>query len=271
MINFRIRQSHVGLLYEDGRFVRILPAGTHRLGRRIFDRIERTVVPIDLRERSLIIKGQEILTADKVAIRVSLLVYFRVTDPAAAAHNVASYEQRIYEDVQLAARRFLANRDLDAILSDRNEVSEAVRDTVQSAAASYGVEIVRADIKDLMFPGNLREIMNKVLETERRAEADLISARKEAEATSIRVAAENEAELRQLQAEKERVQLQSEMEQERHEIALATMIAEAEAMEKHPALMKLKKLETMRHIADESGRFVIGLKAHDLTDAFTDD
>jgi SPFH domain / Band 7 family len=65
--------------------------------------IERTVPLVDLRERSLTVKGQEILTADKVAIRVSLPAYFKIVDAEAALHNVASYEERIYEDVQLAA------------------------------------------------------------------------------------------------------------------------------------------------------------------------
>src|SRR5262249_28425585 len=149
----------------------------------------RTVALVDLRERSLTIKGQEILTADKVALRITLLVYFVVRDAAAALHNVASYEERIYEDVQLAARRFLAGATLEAILRDRNDISDAVRDDVTATAARYGVVILRADVKDLVFPGNLREIMNQVLETERRAEAKLIQARKDADTVRILAAA----------------------------------------------------------------------------------
>ena len=67
------------------------------------------VVLVDMRERELTIKGQEILTADKVAIRVSIIVQFRVTDPKAAMHEVENYEERLYSDVQLAARRSLAS------------------------------------------------------------------------------------------------------------------------------------------------------------------
>lgn len=182
---FIVNQSFVGLLYEDGAFVRLLEPGKHRLRRGFFDETARAVELVDLRERSLTLKGQEILTADKVAIRVSILIYFKVVDPVAALHNVAGYEDRIYEDVQLATRRFLATRNLEAILSDRNEISDAVREDVKTSAARYGVEILRADVKDLVFPGNLREIMNQVLETERRAEAKLIQARKDAEASRI--------------------------------------------------------------------------------------
>ena len=64
-----------------------------------------------------------------------------MTDPVAATHNVEIYRERIYEDVQLAARRFLANRSLDAILTDRNEISDAVRDEVKTSAAGYGVRV----------------------------------------------------------------------------------------------------------------------------------
>lgn len=200
-----VPECYVGLIYEKGAFRKLLEPGEYTLKRHWLDRIERTVAVIDMRERSLTIKGQEILTRDKVAIRVSLLVYFRICDAVAAAHNVASYDERIYEDVQLSARRFLAGRTLEDILSDRNEISDAVREEVSGSAANYGVEIIRADVKDLVFPGNLREIMNQVLETERRAEASLIAARKDAEEMRIRAAAEREAEKGRLEAEKETV------------------------------------------------------------------
>jgi regulator of protease activity HflC (stomatin/prohibitin superfamily) len=233
-----VPQSFVGLLYENGAFARALePGAKMKLRRGLFDDVIRAVILIDMRERSLTLKGQEILTADKVAIRVSILVYFRITDAAAAAHNVASYEERIYEDVQLAARRFLSSRSLDAILSDRNDISDAVRDDVKGTAARYGVEILRADVKDLVFPGNLREIMNQVLETERKAEASLLKAKKEAEAQKIVADAALEAVRAKLAAE----------------------LDEAKAIEAHPALLELRKLEALGLMAKAGGRFVVGL------------
>jgi regulator of protease activity HflC (stomatin/prohibitin superfamily) len=224
-----------------------------------FDRTDRNITLVDLRERSITIKGQEILTNDKVAIRVSLLVYFRVLEPEAAIHNVANYEERIYEDVQLAARRFLASRNLDAILSDRNEISDAVRESVSSAASTYGVEIVRADVKDLVFPGNLREIMNQVLETERRAEAELIEARRDAETLKIRSIAENEAQLRKVQAEKEQIQARAEAELLQLENRLQAEIKEAKALLEHPELLKLKQLQALREMSTKGSKFIVGL------------
>src|SRR5438874_3952316 len=127
-----------------------------------------------MRNRDLTIKGQEILTADKVAIRVSILVQFAVLDPRAAVHTVENYEDRLYSDVQLAARRSLASMSLEEILTNRNQLSEDILRDVTEAATNYGVSILRADVKDLVFPGNLQEIMNRVLAAERMSEAQLV-------------------------------------------------------------------------------------------------
>ena len=93
-----IKDTHRGLWYEDGVLVRVVEAGRYRIPQAIGPlgtrRKQVEVVLVDIRERELTIKGQEILTSDKVAIRVSIIVQFRVTDPRAAVHAVASYEER---------------------------------------------------------------------------------------------------------------------------------------------------------------------------------
>src|SRR5919198_4320077 len=108
-----IKDTHRGLWYQDGALLKVVGAGRYRIPRDInllfFRRPKVEVVLVDVRERDLTIKGQEILTADKVAIRVSIIVQFRVTDPRAALHQVEKYEERLYSDVQLAARRSLAS------------------------------------------------------------------------------------------------------------------------------------------------------------------
>lgn len=155
-------------------FQRLLP----EVWRRRLPKIE--IALVDIRERDLTIKGQEILTADKVAIRVSIIVQFKVYDPRAALHEVESYSDRIYGDVQLAARRSLASMTLEEILTNRNKLSEDISLDVKEIARSYGVDILRADVKDLMFPGNLQEIMNRVLAAERMSQVQLVEARTKA-------------------------------------------------------------------------------------------
>src|SRR3972149_1839958 len=181
-----IKDTHRGLWYVDGVLTKILEAGRHVIPRslafgccRLGKGVE--VALVDVRQRDLTIKGQEILTGDKVAIRVSIIVQFRVTDPRAALHRVENYEDRLYSDVQLAARRSLASMTLEEILTNRNRLSEDILRDVKEAASGYGVEIMRADVKDLIFPGNLQEIMNRVLAAERMSQAQLVEARTKAE------------------------------------------------------------------------------------------
>jgi regulator of protease activity HflC (stomatin/prohibitin superfamily) len=129
-----IKDTHRGLYYEDGVLLEILHAGRYELPMsrhgRYFSWFRRSpqseIVLVDMRARDVTIKGQEILTSDKVAIRVSILVQFSVVDAKAAVHAVANYEDRLYSDVQLAARRSLAAMTLEEILTNRTRLSEDI-------------------------------------------------------------------------------------------------------------------------------------------------
>jgi regulator of protease activity HflC (stomatin/prohibitin superfamily) len=179
-----------------------------------------------LRGLLFLIKGQEILTSDKVAVRVNIIVQFRVIDAKAAVLEVADYEARLYSDVQLSARRSLAAMTLEEILTNRNKLSEDILGDVKEIAAQYGVLIFRADVKDLVFPGNLQDIMNKVLAAERVAQAQLIEARTRAQAQQIE--AQAFAEARRIRNEADRAVLE------------------------HPLLLRLRELEAMAQLAQSA-------------------
>ena len=273
-----IKATHRGLWYEDGVLTRVLEAGRYVIPRH-FDlwfwrrpRIE--VVLVDVRERDLTIKGQEILTADKVALRVSIIVQFRVIDPTAALHEVTNYEDRLYSDVQLAARRSLASMPLEQILTNRNRLSEDIERDVKGVATTYGVAIYRADVKDLVFPGNLQEIMNRVLTAERLSQAQLIEARTKAEvqrleaqvnAETQRVEAEGQAETRRRVAESEaetRRRL-AESEAEAQQIRLQSEREVAQASAERPELLRLRELDALRDLArTANARIYIGFDKH---------
>ncbi len=198
-----IKETHRGLWYEDGVLTQVLGAGRHVVPRSLnlgfYRRPRVQVVLVDIRQRELTIKGQEILTADKVAIRVSIIVQFRVIDPRTALHEVENYEERLYTDVQLAARRSLASMPLEEILTNRNRLSDDILRDVDKSAGGYGIAIARADVKDLIFPGNLQEIMNRVLAAERTSQAQLVEARTRAEVQ--RIEAQTKAANQRLEAE----------------------------------------------------------------------
>jgi regulator of protease activity HflC (stomatin/prohibitin superfamily) len=256
-----IKDTHRGLWYEDGVMLRVLGAGRYSIPTTQRDWLQRRqpkieVVLVDVRERDLTIKGQEILTADKVALRVSIIVQFRVTDPLAALHAVANYEDRLYTDVQLAARRSLAATTLEDILTNRNRLSEDILRDVKESAGGYGVAILRADVKDLVFPGNLQEIMNRVLAAERNSQAQLVDARTKADVQ--RLDAQARAEVRRLEAEAqaEAQRLEAEAQAEAQRIKAAADVQElrqreqaAAAYSAHPALLRLQELETLSALA----------------------
>jgi regulator of protease activity HflC (stomatin/prohibitin superfamily) len=290
--NIIIKDSHRALWYEDGVMTRLLGPGRYRVPSKwqyLFRRKPSfEVVLVDVRERDLTIKGQEILTADKVAIRVSIIVQFRVSDPVAALHQVSNHDERLYSDVQLAARRSLASMTLEQILTNRNQLSEDILNEVKGIAASYGVTILRADVKDLVFPGNLQEIMNKVLAAERLAQAQLVESRTKAEQQKIeaeakaeikRVEADSTAEsdakiatslaasrLKQAQAEAEALRIQNDAEVR----ALREQASAAEAYAKHPALLRLRELQALSETAkNANARIFIGFDKHSEPSADT--
>jgi regulator of protease activity HflC (stomatin/prohibitin superfamily) len=225
---------------------------------------------VDIRERDLTIKGQEILTADKVAIRVSIIVQFKVRNPQAALHEVESYSDRIYGDVQLAARRSLASMTLEEILTNRNKLSEDILQDVKEAATSYGVAILRADVKDLIFPGNLQEIMNRVLAAERMSQVQLVEARTKAE--TQRLDAQSRLETQRLEteanaaAQKLRAETEAESQRIQTEADILSLRERAQAAEEyssHPALVRLRELDTLRELArTANARIYIGFDKH---------
>jgi len=277
-----IKDTHRGLWYEDGVLVKIVEAGRYKIPLKRFGflppkpRVE--VVLVDMRERDLTIKGQEILTADKVALRVSIIVQFRVVDPKLALHAVDKYEERLYSDVQLAARRSLASMTLEEILANGSRLSDDIVLDVKGTAATYGVTIQRADVKDLVFPGNLQEIMNKVLAAERMSQVQLVEARtkadvqkieSQAKAESQRSDAEAKAVVQRLSAqgdvEAQRLQTESEIRrlQERERTA--------QAYAKHPALLRMLELETLRELGKNgNARIYIGFDKYAPADAAKD-
>ena len=145
-------------------------------GARVLRRPIIDITLVDVRRRELTIKGQEILPPKGRDPR-QYLVQFQVSDPQAATLAVASYEEAIYSDVQLARASFAGRHDARRD-PDQPQSPQSGNPSGRAGAGSnvYGVEIRRADVKDLIFPGNLQEVMNRVLQAERISQAELVEA-----------------------------------------------------------------------------------------------
>lgn len=269
-----IKDTHRALWYEDGKLTKVLEAGRYEIPRESLLSFKRhpkvEVQLVDVRERDLTIKGQEILTADKVAIRVSILVQFRVVDPKAAIHQVVNFEERLYSDVQLAARRSLASMTLEDILTNRNRLSEDILRDVTESSASYGVSIGRAAVKDLIFPGNLQEIMIRVLAAERNAEAQLVEARTRAAVEQIEAETRAEATRKEAEAEIEARRLQEQSYADASRVRAEMDIHILEERQRtgaiftdHPSLLRLEELKTLREVArNANARIYLGFDKH---------
>jgi regulator of protease activity HflC (stomatin/prohibitin superfamily) len=168
--------------FTDGRFVKVLPPGRHRYNRR-----RASLLTVDMRLRSTLVSGQELLTADGVTVKVSVLVSWRVTDPHAFLTASASAEYDLYNAAQLAVRDAVAATAFDDVLADRGRLSAGLAEATAARLAGRGIELASAAVKDLMLPGELRRAATETLLARERGKAELERAR--AEAASLRTLA----------------------------------------------------------------------------------
>jgi regulator of protease activity HflC (stomatin/prohibitin superfamily) len=212
-----VEAGHAGLYFKDGRFVSTLEPGTHAFWKNA-GRVR--VVDVDLREQVADIAGQEIMTSDKVTLRINAVVTFRVADPLKAVTAVEDFRQALYREAQLALRAVIGTRELDALLSEKDRVADELLGIVRGKAASLGVEVSGLGIRDVILPGEMKDLLNKVTEARKAAEAALITRREET-------------------------------------AAMRSQSNTARIFEGNPTLMRLKELETLEKIADKAKLSVV--------------
>jgi regulator of protease activity HflC (stomatin/prohibitin superfamily) len=119
------------------------------------------------------------MTADKVTLRLNAVLTFRVADPAKAVASVEDYRQSVYREAQLALRAVVGARELDALLTAKDAVAAELDGVVRGRLRAFGVEAVALGIRDVILPGEMKELLNKVTEARKAAEANLITRREE--------------------------------------------------------------------------------------------
>jgi regulator of protease activity HflC (stomatin/prohibitin superfamily) len=168
--------GHVGIWFRDGRFVEALPAGRYVFWKNLAD---VKVMPVDTREQILDVAGQEIMTADKVTLRLNALVTYRVADARLAVSVADDARQVLYREAQLALRALVGARELDNFLADKEGVVEELADGLRRRVPAVGLEVIAVGIRDVILPGEMKELLNKVTEAKKAAEANLIARREE--------------------------------------------------------------------------------------------
>lgn len=169
-----IVESYTGLLYRHGKFVEQLAPGRHvRWGS------GWSVTQIDLRQRQAAVTGQELLSADNVGIKISAAVTYQITDAHRAVHSVQDFNTHLYNAVQLALRAEIGALAVEALLEQRNEIGAKVTVRVAAAMEPVGILVTSAEVRDVMFPGELKKAFTEVLRAQKEAQATLERARGE--------------------------------------------------------------------------------------------
>ncbi len=208
---YQVPEGFTGLLFVDGKFVKTLSTGSYgfwRSGRDI--RCET----VDIRLQQVDVSGQEMLTKDRVSLRVNLTCWFVITDPVKAKTRVSNYADHLYKEVQFGIREAVSVRSLDELLADKDALNRVILDGVKPKLADIGIEARSLGVKDVILPGDMREIMNKVIEAKKLAEANQIKRREETAATR-------------------------------------SLLNTAKLMADNPTLLRLKELETLEKITDK--------------------
>lgn len=212
-----VDEGKTGLLFYDNRLERQLAPGTYAFWSIVGAvRVEQ----VDLRTLPLEITGQEILTRDKVSIRVNISAQYRVTDAVKAKTSVKDFAEYLYRAVQFAVRQSLGRKTLDEILAEKVDVDPALADAVHASMAAIGLEVGPIALKDIVLPGDMRNILNQVVTAEKMAQANLTRRREETAATR-------------------------------------SLLNTARLMEENPLLIRLKELETLEKLTEKVERISV--------------
>jgi hypothetical protein len=220
------------VLFVDGKFDKVLSSGTYLYWK---NAKKVSATNVDLRQKQLELVGQEILTKDKAALRVNFSTQYSVVDIEKAVVDNKEFEKQLYSLIQLALRELVGTYSFDELLESKEVISKQVFDALKAKSLKLGVKISDCGIKDIVLPGEMKEIMNQVLVAQKSAQANIITRREETASTR-------------------------------------SLLNTAKLMEDNAMLFKLKEMEYMETIAGKVGEITVsgGGKVMDqLTEIFS--
>lgn len=217
-IKVEVLEGECALLYYDGAFQSTLKSGTYYFWN---GEVKVTYRKTDLRIQQLEVTGQEILTADKVAVRLNFVCSYQITDPVKQAATLQDFLGQLYSTIQLALRRYVGAYRLDELLEQKSDIADFILEKLRAEQERLFVEFKEAGLKDLILPGEIRSIMNTVLVAEKTAQANVISRREEVASTR-------------------------------------SLLNTAKLLDENETLRRLKELEYLERICDKVGTISVG-------------
>jgi regulator of protease activity HflC (stomatin/prohibitin superfamily) len=212
-----VPDTAVGLLIVDGEFMRVLEPGLHAFWK--FHRALKTEL-VDRRVQAMEVAGQEILTRDKVSLRVNLTALWQVLDVVKARTALANFVDYVYKELQFALREAVGTRTLDELLGQKGALDREIADAVRSKVEEHGLAVRSVGVKDVILPGEMKTILNQVVEAEKVAQANLIKRREETAATR-------------------------------------SLLNTARLMDENPTLLRLKELETLEKVTEKIDKLTV--------------
>lgn len=206
-----------GLVFIDGKLSKTLAPGAYA-----FWNFQKNVVVdiVDLRVQAVEVSGQELLTRDKVSLRVNLAASTRVVDVVAARTKVAKIGDHVYRELQYGLRKAVSAKTLDELLGDKASLDADIFAHVRGQVAGLGIEVLGVGVKDVILPGEMKDILNSVVQAEKSAQANVIRRREEANATR-------------------------------------SLLNTAKLIEDSPVLMRLKELEALEKITEKIDKLTV--------------
>ncbi len=216
-----VREQEQGLRYVGGKLVETLGPGQYAFWSTPDAPVDVRV--ISLRREQVTLQGQELMTKDKVTLRLTVSVEFAVSDALLAVGTSGDVRDSVYLVVQLAVREYVAGVTLDELLEGRDAMTRYVEAQSVARAERFGVRLERVGVKDVILPGEMKTFMNRVIEAEKEAQANVILRREETAATR-------------------------------------SLANTAKVMAENPILLRLKELDALKEIAGQIDevRLVVG-------------
>lgn len=178
--SYSVESYEKALLFVDGKYVEMLNSGVYRWWK---NSIVINIGKIDTRMQQIEINGQEILTKDKAALRINGQAQYKVVDIEKALLQNKEYEKQLYVAFQLSLREYIGGFSFDELLEKKDTIAPYILKAVNESAEALGVEVTGFGIRDIILPGDVKEIMNQVLIAEKKAQANIIMRREETAST----------------------------------------------------------------------------------------
>ncbi len=169
-----VRQFERGLKYSKGRFAGMVDAGLY-----VFCRPFSDMIKVDMRPQYAILVGQEVLTRDSIALKVSIAAQYQIVDPVVAVHQVQNFSEALYLTLQLALREIIGSRPVDELLENRGDFDKELLEKSETQVEAFGLKLLSARIRDISFPGELKKVFAQVVKARKEGLAALEKARGE--------------------------------------------------------------------------------------------